>query len=733
MSEEASLKNNARKFITAETLTDDQAHEERVWSAVRGAFSDRECMGYSHYPLYQKIGENRDEPDIVIADQEWGLTVIEVRPYAVDNIDDITGEDWSLRNQQRDRDDPGRIARKKLQKLISHVEGDRLFRLIGGRSFVALPHIEREEWAGRGLDQKVGGTAILFADDLGKKTLRKRIKNATPLVQPQELNDEQWMHLQGAFGGTTVYQKVSEERTNDTSTRAGVVTELRERLHALDLQQEHIGKEIPPGPQRIRGIAGSGKTVLLCQKAAHMHLKHPDWDIALVFFTRSLYDQIENLTNRWIKRFSGGERETYDPNRLHILHAWGAKNQPGLYGEICRAHGVDKLTPGNIEGRSPTESLGEACTRLLEETEIQAQYDAILIDEGQDLVVDDRLRYKDRQPIYWMAYQALRPVNGQSGSEEGSNSERRRLIWAYDEAQSLDSLKIPQAKELFGDDLSRIVSGTYPGGIQKSEIMSRCYRTPGPILVAAHTLGMGLKRDGSMIAGFTRQEDWEAIGYEVDGSFTASGNEITLMRPDENSPNPVPEIWEGDVIAFNAYESRAAELDAVAEKIRDNIETDGLRPSRDILVITLGQRNWQLRKQMAQALPRHGVDSYTPTALSLNETYPKYPDIDKNKFWHDGGVTVSQIHRAKGNEAEVVYIVGADEIAREESNPTLRNQLFVALTRSKGWAHISGTGEYELYEEIRSVVDSGTMVEFSFSRPSRNMGEVDLADTSGSS
>ena len=50
--------------------------------------------------------------------------------------------------------------------------------------------------------------------------------------------------------------------------------------------------QIPPGPQRIRGIAGSGKTRLLCQKAAWMHKEHPDWDIAYVFFTQALYDEI---------------------------------------------------------------------------------------------------------------------------------------------------------------------------------------------------------------------------------------------------------------------------------------------------------------------------------------------------------------------------------------------------------------------------------------------------------
>jgi len=710
------LKNDSRKFITTESLTDEQQHEQRVWDAVRSAFAERACLGYSHYPLYQKIGETQEEPDIVVADQDLGLTVIEVRPYEIDDIEDVNSEYWSLQGDVARVASPSDVARKKLQKLISFAEGDRLFRMIGGQSFVALPNIEKKEWESRGFDQKAADPAILFAGGMGKKTLLKRVENATSLVEPESLTEEQWMHLQGALGGTSIYRKVSEEHRTDTETRSGVVAQLRDTVHALDVQQEHIGKEIPPGPQRIRGIAGSGKTVLLCQKAAHMHLKYPDWNIALVFFTRSLYEQIEKLTNQWIKRFSGGERQSYNADRLHILHAWGAKNQPGLYGEICRKHGVKRLTVRDVDGDSPSESLAEACKRLLESTAIEPVYDAILIDEGQDLVVADHLRYEDRQPIYWLAYEALRQVNGK-------DKDQRRLIWAYDEAQSLDSLKIPQAKELFGEERSRLVSGTYPGGIQKSEIMSRCYRTPGPILVAAHALGMGLKRDGSMIAGFTRQEEWEAIGYEVDGNFTASGNKITLMRPDGNSPNPVPALWESDVIEFKRFDSRQEELDEVARMVRHNIEHDGLNPSRDILIIAVGENSWQLRKKMADTLPQHGVDCYTPQALELNVSNPRYPNTDPNCFWKEGGVTVSRIHRAKGNEAAVVYIIGVDQVAREEANPRMRNQLFVALTRSKGWVHLSGTGKYDMYDEIEKVIEAGTIIEFSFSRPSRDMGD----------
>jgi len=104
--------------------------------------------------------------------------------------------------------------------------------------------------------------------------------------------------------------------------RALVVQQAREQLPWLDFQQESIAKQIPP--ERIRGIAGSGKTVLICQKAVLMHLRHPDWDIAVVFFTQSLYELIQRGLDQWLRRFSGG-RVGYSPDnpKLRVLRAWG--------------------------------------------------------------------------------------------------------------------------------------------------------------------------------------------------------------------------------------------------------------------------------------------------------------------------------------------------------------------------------------------------------------------------
>ncbi|KXS47934.1 MAG: DNA/RNA helicase, superfamily I, partial [Halanaerobium sp. T82-1] len=439
---------------------------------------------------------------------------------------------------------------------------------------------------------------------------------------------------------------------------------------------------------------------------------------ALVFFTRSLYDSVIEEVNKWLKRFSNGKVE-YDPNNnnLQVLHAWGAKDQPGFYRELCKAHGKKPLSARRkklVDG-APNEKLVHACKYLLEDVaEIKEIYDAVLIDEAQDLVVDnEEIKYENKQPFYWLAYQSLKTID---------KDKDKRLIWAYDEAQSLNSLNIPTAPQLFGDDphFKRLVSGFHPGGIRKSEIMNKCYRTPGPILTAAHAIGMGLLRKDGMLRGYTTQEDWENIGYEIkEGSFNPVGQKVVLHRPKEMTPNRVPELWPEDIIKFNSYNTRKEELNNLVEKIKYNIEVDGLSPSRDILVIALGESReaYNLKVRAAKRLNKEGFDIYIPKALKNNIFYPKFPNEDRNKFWNEGGVTFTTTYRAKGNEAYMVYVIGLDKIAEDESNFALRNQLFVALSRTKGWLEVSGIGDFPMYDEFRKVIKSGNTFEFIFQRP----------------
>lgn len=86
-------------------------------------------------------------------------------------------------------------------------------------------------------------------------------------------------------------------------------------------------------------------------------------------------------------------------------------------------------------------------------------------------------------------------------------------------------------------------------------------------------------------------------------------------------------------------------------------------------------------------------------------------DTKPDVFFRDspeGSVTFTGIHRAKGNEAGMVYVINAQDCHAEAGNlASLRNRLFTALTRSKAWIRVLGVGggmetlkqEYEKLKE----------------------------------
>ena len=705
------------KFITTEPLgKGGEAGEQRVWDAVREVFADRPCIGYWRYPVF--TGEGRKEPDILIADAELGLIVIEVKSVTIDQIFQITGHRWEYQNFYMAFGSPYQQAEHQLLALLEYSDREpSLRRQVPARAMVALPLITQQQWQARGWEQLPTSPPILFQAHLDSLALGD-IERTPPVVSGKPLTTQQWHLLLSVLGGTPLYCQASHRVLTPSQSRGSILQQVRSHISQLDWQQEHIGKEIPPGPQRIRGIAGSGKTVLLCQKAAQMHLKHPDWTIAVVFFSRSLYRPITEQIDRWLRYFSHDQQRYCPKNRhLRILHAWGSRKQPGLYSTICRVTGVERLTVKNTQSRQPNEALAEACIDLLQTTAIPGLFDALLIDEGQDLIVD-RPKFEDKQPFYWLAYQALRPV-------EPIHPDQKRLIWAYDEAQSLESLSIPTASEIFGEEFGHLVTGKYRGGINKSEVMHRCYRTPGPILTAAHGIAMGLLRSQGMLTGMTRAEEWQAIGYEVQGQFTP-GQQITLKRPLKNSPHSVTQLWQGDLIEFQAYSTRQQELTALAQNITHNLRFDGLRPSREILVIVVGNffEAAKLETDLAQFLMQQGIDIFIPGTGDCNLLKPG-DRRDPNVFWWEGAVTVSRIGRTKGHEADMVYVVGLDHVAQADS-VTLRNQVFVALTRARGWAKLSGIGAYPLYEEIHRVIQSRDTFTFTFRRPPQR--EISVTD-----
>ena len=735
-------KSQERKFIATEPLfLAGERAESQVWTGISQSFVQRDCIAYWRYPIFSKLGRFRKEPDILIVDAEWGLIIIEVKSITIEQILGIRGHCWELQESYTTQANPYQQAENQLYALLEYCNLEEILRrAVPGRVLVALPRILESEWQYRGFDLLPSCPPILFREDLitesgetGEKlSLIERIKTAPLLAKGGELSPEQWRVLKAVISGTPLFRTPTrrfflspKDYLEPSLTRSAVLETVRKRISELDLQQEQIAKVIPPGPQRIRGVAGSGKTVLLCQKAVQMHLKYPEWDIALVFFSRSLYEPILQQVDQYLRRFSCNQI-SYDSqnSKLKVLHAWGAKDQQGFYRTICQSAGIWSQSLQQTTRLKANESLAEACLHLLKSATIPAIFDAVLIDEGQDFMVEDDLKFEGKQPFYWMAYQSLRPVTVADGNI--GEIPQKRLIWAYDEIQSLDSLKIPTASELFGDKLGQLVTGEYSNGIQKTEIMSRCYRVPWEILTAAHGLGLGLLRPQGLLTGTAWVEDWEMLGYEVIlsnpklkekslvNAYLTTEETITLKRSEENSLNPMAQLWKKPLIEFEAYHSRSDELIDLSDRLIYNLKIDGLRPSREILIIVLGI-GWeaiQLQTYIANFLIQQGIDIFIPGTSDCNILKPSYHNAHGNQFWCEGGVTISRIHRAKGQGADMVYIVGLEQVAIAENNLNFRNQLFVAMTRSRGWLRLSGLGSYPFYEEVSQVIKSGNTFTF---------------------
>jgi len=598
----------SKKFIATETFNQaGEIGEEQVWNAVCKAFAERDCLAYWRYPIFLPLEGIRREPDILILDAELGLIVIEVKSIQIEQIIAIAGHIWQVQDFYTTAIHPYQQAEQQLFALLKYCQSETALKNgISGRVLVALPHITQEDWQQRGFHQLPSCPPTLFQDLIQIKNPEKLafelfqtiIKTPT-LVSGKPLSGQQWKLLKAVIAGTPLFQPPSRQfflsqtkNWSETIPRSAILAQVRKELADLDFNQEKIAKQIPPGPQRICGVAGSGKTVLLCQKAAIMHLKYPDWKIAVVFFTRSLSDVIQQQLDRWLRHFSHNQVSDQAQNtNLQLLHAWGTKEKPGFYSNLCKIAGFSGV---QIDGNrfKPHQKLALLCSQFLKSATIPPYFDAVLIDEAQDLLVEDEFKFEDKQPFFWMAYQSLKRVN--DVNKNPSQKILKRLIWAGDESQCLTSGKMLTHRELLGENWENLVTGQYANTINQTERMTHCYRTPESILTVAHGMSMGLLRSQGLLVGFSCAADWEAMGYQVTANSRPFhpfqlGEKITIHYSKNCHKHPISKLYKQPLIQFNVYHSRQAELTALAEQILYNLKRDGLRPSREILVIILGK------------------------------------------------------------------------------------------------------------------------------------------------
>lgn len=143
------------------------------------------------------------------------------------------------------------------------------------------------------------------------------------------LTEPLYHNLQAALQRvSTIRPAKRRAEVKSADSRGAAIKVIEQGIANLDFWQKKAAIETPEGPQRIRGLAGSGKTIVLALKAALLHAQNQQWKIAVTFWSQSLYQQFEDL----VKRFTFAHMDDLpDSERLTIMHAWGTRSRGGLY------------------------------------------------------------------------------------------------------------------------------------------------------------------------------------------------------------------------------------------------------------------------------------------------------------------------------------------------------------------------------------------------------------------
>jgi superfamily I DNA and RNA helicase len=464
-------------------------------------------------------------------------------------------------------------------------------------------------------------------------------------------------------------RKLEQRHVN---SKVAQIARLEAEINRFDKDQKGGFLAVIDGFQRIRGLAGSGKTVVLAMKAALTHLNEPDARIAFTFHTKSLYQHVRRLITRFYRQF-----DDRDPNwdKLTILHAWGGRSIPGIYSTACLAHGVRPLTYDQAQMLSSKPVFEFVCEDLLEKVKIKPVFDYVFVDEGQDF-----------PGSFLRLAIAL--------------AHKQRMVLAYDELQTIFQPQAPSMSEVFGVDKD----GNPNVELEEDVVLHKCYRNPLEVLVCAHAMGFGIYGK-KIVQMLENREHWFDLGYEVENEDLRAGELTRIRRPRENSPSSISDSSSAnEIVVGNVFRDFSSEINAVVKAIKHDIEVDGLEPD-DILVISADDRHAkQYLGGIAKALQQANVN-----ANNMHEDTYNIRD-----FAETGAVTLATIHKAKGNEAYMVYVVGIDGLFGP--GVRARNMMFSALTRTKAWLRVSGIGApaQAFVEELNVAKSKLPYLEFTY-------------------
>jgi len=350
-------------FLIPENLSsrrDVPTAASRLAKALREALDDDATVWFE--PLF---GAGQERPDLVALVPDTGILILEI----------LGAKSGALRGVRdggmviADRNDVEQVVETPLATAESFAldlssrlgaapalaRSDCLPVTAGG----VLAYVSRSEADRAGYDRVLDLERCLFRDDLDLAledagAFRRLIARLLSTELRDPISDESEKVHRAIIHPETVIG--APALPFPTATPA-------EELQVLDRQQEALARGLGEGHRVIRGVAGSGKTLVLTFRARHLALLHPGHQVLVTCYTRSLAGSLA----RQLGDLRNVEVRTIDQVIKDVVHR-------------CTGTGIDFTAKPQLADRA---SAALAALHGPEKYPVR-RYEHVLVDEAQD-------------------------------------------------------------------------------------------------------------------------------------------------------------------------------------------------------------------------------------------------------------------------------------------------------------------------------------------------------------
>jgi len=634
-----------------------QAHRAVLAALVRG-FARHPDVTILVEPSLVRSAER--PPDLVVVDPDSGVHVIEVKGVPLERIERVIAGEIQVRYPGGTRTkNPIKQARVAMFDIKNSVE-----RTLEAEAeipflwWVAFPSFERRAFQKKFFPLEL--PEVMFADDLDPDQLAPRLvkKGSTWLEKrgKRSLTSAELAAVGRAFGDSAVLYDA--ERRSGASREGSLgdhFDELAREGRSLSLEQQKLAAgDWRGGPRLIRGVAGSGKTVVLATHLARrLERSRPEQGrlfsgagdpperYLVVCFNRTLVPFIRQKIETAYRQRTGTDLAADGVEVTHLNQLLFRLSEKSLwtYQAIREEGGASGAADRAASYLRELESSRETSPALVH----QFLYDAIYVDEAQDLHPDE---------IRLLSRLCRTPPEG--GLPE--------IYLFYDDAQNLYGRPRPTWEQL-GVKL-----------VGRSHVMVECHRNTRQIVEPAF----------NVLLGSTAPE-----GVRV---HTRQFADTHYLEKDRNVLKQEDELWRvgfaarnGDWPRLHRVEDLEDENLAILRRLRWLIEEEDVRPE-DILV--LGPSRQRLR-WLATFLDAH---------LSVDGVLlPFEPGRKDDYISRPGCLTVSTVNSAKGYDAFYALLASAQNFPATREG---RAAFYVGCTRAREFLDVFAYEDTGLAQEF---------------------------------